>query len=50
MAGLGTACPSAAYDDVIESITDWAFSSPISATISSMPSQCQTYQSVKNIR
>lgn len=30
MAGLGTACPSAAYDDVIESITDWAFSSPIS--------------------
>lgn len=30
MAGLGTAWPSAAYEDVIESMTDCAFSCPIS--------------------
>ena len=28
---IGLACPSAAYDEVIESITDCAFSCPISA-------------------
>lgn len=29
--GLAWAWPSAAYDDVMESMTDWAFSCPISA-------------------
>lgn len=30
--GLAPAWPSAAYEDVIESMTDWAFSWPISGT------------------
>lgn len=34
MAGFGTAWPSAAYDEVMESMTDWAFSCPISVQVS----------------